>query len=114
MRTTNEDVAKRFVRGDTGHTGGGAVSSRGERLYSYNACIAYFDGGVMYVNDGWDGYSPTTSKHMTYLFRHLTSFGKAWTPTGEGDGRGKSRWTTHEFARTDGEVEVTGTQQGDA
>lgn len=74
-RTSNRDVVKRFVNGETGLTGYGAVSSRGDSLYSYNAKIAEWNGRTLQVYAGWDGYSATTSKHFSYLKSAIDRYG---------------------------------------
>ena len=73
-RVRNREAINRFVDGetDTKLDGHGAVTAKGGKLLSYNATIAYWLNGELVVNAGWDGYSPTTSKHMKYLYDAVT------------------------------------------
>lgn len=64
----NKEVAYAFTcrRPATGSN----LMSTGDRLYSYNTCIAqYDDDNTLYVN--LTKYSGTTSRHQTYLKWHL-------------------------------------------
>lgn len=95
MTIRNRQVVDRFVHGDCGHDGHGAVSSTDEgALYSYGAEIATWEGDEIVVRDGWDGYSPTTSKHFSFLHDALEDSGVEWeaTHTPKGKGSHKSRW----------------------
>lgn len=107
----NRDVVRRFVQNrESGNKGYGAVSSRHGALYSYRAKIAEWDGGTLVIYAGWDGYSPTTSKHFKYLHSEVTKTGGvradggnptetdvpvriSWEPM---KGRKKDRWQTLE------------------
>jgi len=78
-RKANRDVINQFVREGPkcpDLNGYGNVSVRRGQLRSYRATIAEWhnhDGGItLVVNAGWDGYSPTTSKHMKYLYDAVT------------------------------------------
>lgn len=95
MQLSNREVVDRFVSGDYGHDGYGSVKSlSGGVLKSYNAKIAEWENGQIVVYDGWDGYSPTTSKHFSFLHSALEKSGAEWEATGqpEGKGRDKDRW----------------------
>jgi len=95
MQTRNNDVVKRFAKGDYGHDGYGSVkSTEGGALYSYSAKIAEWKNGEIVVHDGWDGYSRTTSKHFKYLHRHLEDLGVEYEATHEPDKGNdtKDRW----------------------
>lgn len=95
MNIRNREVVERFVEGDHGHDGYGAVRSRdGSTLYSYGAKIAEWEDGKIVVHDGWDGHSTTTSKHFKFLHSALEDSNVEWEAdhTPEGEGRRKSRW----------------------
>ena len=119
-RMANRDVINTFVqdgpRDDFDHRGYGNVAATDTRLYSYGAVIAEWDTdtGTLVVNAGWDGYSPTTSKHMKFLYDAVVGesdtygyrredydaetgyadarAGVALHVTDEGKGSGKPRW----------------------
>lgn len=95
MTIKNREVVERFVHGDCGHDGHGAVSSlEGGVLRSYKAKIARWEDDKIIVHDGWDGYSPTTSKHFSFLHSALEDSGVEWEADHEPEGKGtrKDRW----------------------
>lgn len=64
---TNKDVVIAFIRGESVHTG--HMTSTGDRLFSYNTCIAQWHKGTLLVNR--TKYSSTTSHQMSHLNRML-------------------------------------------
>lgn len=79
-RKANRDVINQFVSDGIDCpdlNGYGNVRVRRGVLYSYRASIAEWhvtdeDKPVLMVNALWDGYSPTTSKHMKFLYDAIT------------------------------------------
>lgn len=77
-----EEIGEAFANGDYEHRNStmSVRSAPAENdsglLYSYGAVIAarFADGHVVFY-DGWYGYSPTTSKHMTQLKEAVKSAG---------------------------------------
>lgn len=60
---TNAEVVDKFLNHERGHSLN--MDSTGEKLYSYNTCMAQFIDGNLVVNK--TKYSVTTSRHMSYL-----------------------------------------------
>ena len=91
-KDSNENVVRRFIQNrESGIDGYGSVSSKNGKLFSYNAKIAEWDGGKVIVYNGWDGYSPTTSKHMTFLLRYLENGNVPYEATNEPKGKGRNK-----------------------
>lgn len=63
----NKDVIEGFIRGEVCNTL--HLFSTGDRLLSYNTCIAEVVGEVLYINK--TRYSVTTSRHLGLLLRKL-------------------------------------------
>ena len=64
----NKEVAYAFINREA--ASGSNLMSTGDRLYSYNTCIAqYDDDNTLYIN--YTKYSSTTSRHQGYLMRQL-------------------------------------------
>lgn len=63
----NKDVIEGFIRGEVCNTL--HLFSTGDRLLSYNTCIAEVVGEILYINK--TRYSVTTSKHLELLLRRL-------------------------------------------
>lgn len=63
----NKDVIEGFIRGEVCSTL--HLFSTGDRLLSYNTCIAEVVGEILYINK--TRYSVTTSKHLELLLRRL-------------------------------------------
>lgn len=78
MTLTNEDLVRRFVQGgDSGKSNRMAIAAFEDwtLLWGYGWALygARRDDGTLFVYDGWDGYSSTTSSHMTLLTSAATS-----------------------------------------
>lgn len=71
-RMANRDLINYFVENGPFYgviDGYGSVRTHHGKLYSYSARIAeWTDDETLIVHAGWDGYSPTTSKHMKFLY----------------------------------------------
>jgi hypothetical protein len=65
----NKDVIEGFLRGEVCNTL--HLFSTGDRLLSYNTCIAEIVGETLYINK--TRYSVTTSIHLGLLLRRLDS-----------------------------------------
>lgn len=93
MTKRNINVVQKFVQGEWGYDGHSTSSENG-CLYSYSAKIAVWEDGKIIVNDGWDGYSMTTTKHFRYLHDALVDSSVEWQATHEpvNKGRNKPRW----------------------
>ena len=65
----NKDVVEGFLRGEVCNTL--HLFSTGDRLLSYNTCIAEMVGETLYINR--TKYSVTTSIHLGLLLRRLGS-----------------------------------------
>lgn len=64
---TNEEVIENFIAGHI--CSGGNLTSTGDKLYSYQTCIAEYTPKGLVVNK--TKYSVTTSKHVGMLLRKL-------------------------------------------
>ena len=67
----NEDVAKAFLNRRTASVNN--LSSSGDKLFSYNTCIAQWVGSTLIGNA--TKYSTTTSRHLGYIKQCI----KCWT-----------------------------------
>ena len=65
----NKDVVEGFLRGEVCNTL--HLFSTGDRLLSYDTCIAEMVGETLYINK--TRYSVTTSIHLGLLLRRLDS-----------------------------------------
>lgn len=83
MSVTNEEVIKNFAKGRVGYDGFGNVSSEWHQnnkvLLSYDAVIATWDfsedrNSYIVIFNEWDGFSPTTSRHVNMLRNHLDDY----------------------------------------
>lgn len=44
-------------------------------LFSYETCIAQWNGGVLFIVKDWDSYSNSTNKHLYQFIRDYTCYG---------------------------------------
>ena len=44
-------------------------------LFSYETCIAQWNGGVLFIVKDWDSYSTSTNKHLYQFIRDYTCYG---------------------------------------
>lgn len=72
----NKEVCKEFIRRRAAC--GSNLISTGDKLFSYNTCIAQFNGHALVLNE--TKYSVTTSKHQHYLKNAVTNSG-IWATT---------------------------------
>lgn len=72
----NKEVCKEFIRRRV--ASGSNLVSTGDKLFSYNTCIAQFNGHALILNE--TKYSVTTSKHQSYLRKTVTDSG-IWATT---------------------------------
>jgi hypothetical protein len=131
-RKANRDVINQYIRDGAACpdlNGYGSVSVRNGNLYSYRALIGEWTTGdrtdtpTLVIHAGWDGYSPTTSKHMKYLYDAVTGNSGAYayrrddfshdagydedTPVvplqiiWDGSGKRKARWRQLKDSETD-------------
>lgn len=68
MATTTRDIAPAFANGRSARTAN--FYTAGDRLYSYDVCIARRVNGKIVVGDYAGVYSRTTSKHVNYIRRY--------------------------------------------
>lgn len=66
----NIEVIKAFINQEAGDSLN--IHSNGEKLFSYDTCIAEWYKGLLVINK--TRYSVTTSKHQTYLLRWIPSY----------------------------------------
>lgn len=64
----NKEVCKEFIRRRAAC--GSNLVSTGDKLFSYNTCIAQWYSNIIIYNE--TKYSPTTSRHQSYLRNALT------------------------------------------
>lgn len=64
----NKEVCKEFIRRRVAR--GSNLFSTGDKLFSYNTCIAQFNGHALVLNE--TKYSPTISRHQSYLRNAIT------------------------------------------
>lgn len=72
----NKEVCKEFIHRRAAF--GSHLVSTGDKLFSYNTCIAQFNGHALILNE--TKYSVTTSKHQNYLRNAVTNSG-IWATT---------------------------------
>lgn len=62
----NIDVIIKFLNRTKASSSNGNLRSTGDKLFSYNTCIAQWVDDLLYIN--MTQYSPTTSKHRNMIF----------------------------------------------
>ena len=72
----NKEVCNEFIHRRV--ASGSNLVSTGDKLFSYNTCIAQFNGHALILNE--TKYSVTTSKHQHYLRIAITNSG-IWSTT---------------------------------
>ena len=65
----NIEVIKQFTKGYPAKSHSGNLRSTGEKLFSYNTCIAEWDNDYLFVN--LTKYSSSTSRIQNMLFKEL-------------------------------------------
>lgn len=51
------------------------IKDNSRYLFSYETCIAQWNGGVLFIVKNWDSYSNSTNKHLYQFIRDYTCYG---------------------------------------
>lgn len=73
---TNAEVAIRFLHKEAGNST--TMKSDGEKLYSYNTCIAQYHNDKIVGNA--TKYSSTSSRHLSYVRNHVDVWTTEYVP----------------------------------
>lgn len=76
MKCTNLLVVEAFYRKYDNEYESKHMSTTHGKLYSYNTCIAEWDGKTLLINE--THYSRTTSKHLSLLYKFIKGSTKTY------------------------------------